>query len=1186
MQRDFKISFYRGFFLTNVENNYIIELVCTFRKWGVEMDILKTVDEFKNNCQKIIADFSVIDENDPITPLKLNNINEIIDTWMGILKANFIKHDTFVKDFNLAKNNYRETYEKEIRILNNSLNSNIKSITNNHVLACQKMKKKIEIEKTLTKNTIEQLELDNEYFVTTSDQKIELLNDDFNQAKKRFDYQKEEAKESYLEIVKKNNYILEEIRVNLLNAFNKETSTFLEENTNIRNKLQELIDSKTIELNSLIKALENEKNNMKEKYRQESANLNESIKKIAIEKNKTIDKAKSQYSRAISDANIEKENKKQTYQTKSQALLKAFVTKINEIDEDTNAKKKEFQEVTLKVKRDYYSKKFEQTRLFHNQIEQIYKACSSSTIDKYTANLIKFKNKEYSAKIYAIKLENELNLLELTRAYTIKINENRNNKNYLEIDKNHSMKKINSHEQFDNKFYQEKNSIFENDLNYIVKTTNYRFAQKANLLRCQSQIRTKLLERNYDGIEANYYKKIEAIQNHISAYKLEIDLTDKLRSLVTEYQEKSYLNNLHREEVNNLLEIEKNKLLKEFNGALYDYNLRIITLAKDYGLKKISIENEKFAKEKDQNITLQNLLLDKSSVFVAFSIKKEQQLEKFSKIRTQVLNNHDLKVTKEIYINNLKSNDLSYLKSLLESYNDFVESFKRNFKTIVGIIIKDLYPTNENIHYLESLINLFSSLFIDLFVEVLKSIEDSINECLDNQIEFIHQFKYKSSLDNIKNSYLEFQLNIKEQKNVILDKIDSNSKTIENFKQKIYTLVNDNEMLLQDNHNKKRKLDSLNQVAYKETELKIKDYREKIDNFIQMNKMHNDDLSELNKKIYSNTVTYNKEYKKILKMQNDDTYVYQCYKKNLLNIDISLAKLLTSFKQTKFLECQSNKQFYKSVDRSFKKLDLLSRLTKYALDESYKKFDMKIKDESDKNKAFISKEYQVSSKKFTRNSAKEEKSYKNEYRSAIDVQVQRVNKHKKIMNQTTQHYEKLLEEANENFLNESNNIEIINKRITDNFFTSYYALDDNNQKIKDYHKNQKTLLDTKFKNDKYQAVQKNLNEKLVQNNKYKAVLKNKNEEIDHLPIAFKYNSRILNKETKKRNMDLHNDIKQAKVDFNLQRKQVEKAITALKSQLEQEIKDNEFNQKQNITAEKKRNHKELRQSLKAISIKL
>ena len=108
----------------------------------------------------------------------------------------------------------------------------------------------------------------------------------------------------------------------------------------------------------------------------------------------------------------------------------------------------------------------------------------------------------------------------------------------------------------------------------------------------------------------------------------------------------------------------------------------------------------------------------------------------------------------------------------------------------------------------------------------------------------------------------------------------------------------------------------------------------------------------------------------------------------------------------------------------------------------------------------------------------------------------------------------------------------------------------------------------------------------ILNYKLKVFLQTKNEEIEHLPIAFKFNSKILNRETKKKNVQLHEDMKEAKNQFNLQKKRIEKNISGLRAHLSQDKFANEYNQKKNIILEQKHHLNTLRQSLKEIEIQL
>ncbi|MDE6047267.1 MAG: hypothetical protein K2F56_01415, partial [Anaeroplasmataceae bacterium] len=329
------------------------------------------------------------------------------------------------------------------------------------------------------------------------------------------------------------------------------------------------------------------------------------------------------------------------------------------------------------------------------------------------------------------------------------------------------------------------------------------------------------------------------------------------------------------------MEIEKNKLLKEYNRTQYEHNIQNITLAKEYGFKKIDLENQKALEQKNLRIVLENLILEKNSVSAIYSIKREELNEHFAKIKTQIINNNDLRVSKEEYVTNLLDNDVYYLENLVHSYSTFFNSLKRNYLNIIGVVLEDVFPNDENYHYLESLLNKFLELFLIFIRNVIQDFQETITSVLTEKMDYIYSFKYKSSFDSLEEQHEKDITEIKEKKNNILDEIDSSNKTIENFRQKIYTLINDNEMLIHNNQQRKKKLDSATQTILKQTELKIKDYKEKIEDFSKMIHMHNDDLSDLNQQLSSKNAEYKNELQKIQKMFKADIKIYVDYKNTI-----------------------------------------------------------------------------------------------------------------------------------------------------------------------------------------------------------------------------------------------------------------------------------------------------------------
>lgn len=1149
------------------------------------MELIDAFNQFKKDYLKLMDDFSILDEQDPLSKSTIDALKGLLEKFLNHFTINFSERENLKVAYEDKKQLSKKNYHALVDELNNGLEKNIKNITYGHIEACKNLKNKIENTKQNHLFTNEQLELDYDYFITTSEQNKIILSSDYDNAKKRYDYQKEEAKDSYFEIVKKNNKILEEVKNQLYKEYVDSIAQYKEDQQALLAKLEENVSEKTIELETLMAALENEKNNMKEKYRLESANLNKSIQKYLDEKNKTIDHARSQYSRAINDAAIERENKKQIYQNNLQALLKEFVTKITEIDESSTQKRKEFEAKTDRIKREYYSTVFTKTKVFHQQIENIYASSSSKNLDKYTQHLIQFKNKQHLIDVALIKKSTEQILTSMTQEHTIDLQESKNNKNFLEIDKNYAVKNIANQEQFDNKYYQEKDNVYENDFNYIVKTANFNFSQKANLLRCQSEIRTKLLERNYDGIEANYYKKIETIQNKINAYKLEIKLAQELKELVLQYQEEKYHLKLHLEEVTNLLEIEKNKLLKLFNISQYEYNVKNITLSKDYGFKKIELENQKAETFKNLKIELENALLKKNTVSTSFSIKKEQLEEKFSKMKTQIKNNKELNVAKEQYLTDLKNADIYFLNQEITAYHHFFDSFQRSFLEAITLLMKES-STLTNYHYLDSLIHSFVSIFLRFFLDSFSKLYETIIQTIDNRLDFIHLFKYKNSLDSLRDNYLEYQTKIKENRNTILDEIDSSNKTIENFRQKIYTLINDNEMLIQNNKYRKRKSDAASQTAIKDNELKIKEYKEKIDNFTQMNKMHSADLAELNQKIITNSNLYNTELKKINKMQLIDSKINRTFKRTISTYYTKVCKMVQHFKVFLQKDVFTDSGLHKKIKQADEEFNFILSYTKDNLQNFFYAYAKENEKETLCHLNLIKEDFQQDIVHFNKQYSKANANFQKEYHLTITSYEKQITEQNIKMNQILNHFDSLLVDANTSFQTETNEIKRAFNRTTDQFLTSYYALEENNQKIIHYYHTMFQNKESQFKISKDTSIQNKLREKELNNDKLKNFIITKNEEIQHLPIAFKFNSRMLNNETKKKNNQIHLDIRQAKIDFNTERKRIDKEISNLRNQLNQSKNQNDLNQKQSINQEKRDNRNSLKQAIKSIQINL
>ncbi|MDE5715181.1 MAG: hypothetical protein K2I42_03510, partial [Anaeroplasmataceae bacterium] len=609
--------------------------------------------------------------------------------------------------------------------------------------------------------------------------------------------------------------------------------------------------------------------------------------------------------------------------------------------------------------------------------------------------------------------------------------------------------------------------------------------------------------------------------------------------------------------------------------------------SKEYGYKKIDLENQRAEKFKNLKIRLEELLLEKNGVSIAFSIKKEELNEKFSKIKTQLIHNNDLRTSKDKYLEKLKNNDEDFLNQIINSYSLFFEEIAKYFNRIIKIILSDIIPNEKNFHYLETLIKTYLQQLLDLFEQALLSLDESVQQILDKKINYIYDFKYRSSKEALSENYSNSLKEYQEQKEEMIDKIDVSKKTIENFKQKIYTLFNDIEMLKQSNNvSKKKKLDSAALLTIKQNNLKIKDYREKIENFNQIIKLSTDDIAILEKKKMQNTMIYAKECKRIEKLLTEDNMTYSNLKNDLKLILNNTQNLIKSFHIDGSLKRFSEKGLNREIEKYLNTSSFIIHRAKVKLNTAFQTFLKHCKNETEKRTIESSLEFQEEINKYNKqyNTALEE--YQNEYHQTISIYEKKVHEHNNLTIKTLNRYDDMLNQANLDYQNSSKSVQELNNALTHKFFSDYYALEDNNQKIIEYHTSTMNQNDTLFKNTRHNLILKNTDDKNASNNKLKQLIKIKNEEIEHLPIAFKFYSRMLNKETKRKNMDLHLDIKNAKTAFNLERKRIDKEINTLKNQLDQDKRENENHQKKNIIIEKKSHLSNLKHSIKSIRIKL
>ena len=1141
------------------------------------------INQFKDKYTKLITDLNVIDENDPITPSTYTQINDILNNLHQHLVSEKSDLKKIKNNYEKKNNHTTKKYNKKVESINSVFEDKLTKNHENYSSICDEIRDKLDTKKEEFEYDIQQLELDHTFYTSSIEQGKMILFDDFLKNRKRYDYQLEKAKFSYSQVVAEKNVELEKIINETNKSYMEKSLQFKKENVNSTIKIQDKINETQKELDTFHDMMILEKNSLKEKYRKESTVLNENIKKIIKEKNDNLDITKNEYSQTLNNMNLEKEDKKANIHTRSQAILKEFVTKINNLDEETNNLKEAYDDIILKYKREYYEKNYINTNKYHEELATL----QSSTIEKkYINRIIKIKNKQFNSSNSALKKEIHNKLHEITKDYLIKLNEIKTNIALLEIDKNFRIKSLNDEEQFNNKYYQEKANIYENDYNLYVKNINIDFNKKANAIKLRSEKRIKLLERNHTGIDANYAKKIETLNAKINKLKQELEHHYKLEKLYTTYEENNFNNKNNLNKANNLLDIEKNKLLKEYNESRYNYYVNELELDKNFGLKKIDLENNFYEINKNYQIKGIKLEIEKITLASSFDMKKSHIYEIFNERHISIVNENSNIYAIEKYINTLKENTLFYLSLIKSCAFQTLKKIFTSYEQVITIF-KEINIDDSNYKYIDKILYSFGSIFNELIIDYFKQVISLIDETTNEKLNFIHNFKYKKQFDKLKNDFVEIQQKYKAEKEDLIIKIDMNDKTIENVKNKIFTLINDNEML-ESNHkfSKNKKNESSEYKLIIDNQLKIQDYKEKIEQLTKFNKSSYYKLNENSKIIKEIILEYKQKKNEIKKKKYFDTKVFIEFKKSTSSIIDKIISFSLKF----------NKLFNNEIDKTSKLNKKIFNYTSY-FEAMFSKISLLLSYSIDKYEKNIKKENELRKNINKNNHAKQIEIYnkdlnleilkfEKDYQATIEKQNCLIEENQYNINANKKYYDKLINEAKQNYKNEVNNLKLLYMKQTDDFYKKYYALNANAENINNYHN---AIFQSNKENYKNQKIiltnNKNFFDNKIDDNLRK-LINDKNEEIQNLPIIYKNTSKNLEKATKKMNKDLSNELRLTKNKHYSERKNLDKIILDFKNQLEALKMENQYNLDLSIKNEEQNSKNSLNQAIKAIKIDL
>ncbi len=1150
-------------------------------------DYSSSIKKLNDELLIFINRYEVLDEKDPITNSLLKKLKKQINSLNTTSNQYVAGLEKQIKNFDVFFNQIIEQSKKQQAEINQHLDASLEVINAKYIKKINQLNDEINKFKITSENKLTELKQDIDFFIISSKQRENIFETEYEENIKRYDYQIASAKETYNQSIVSFNTELEKNTSALDNSYFGSLYTFDESTEQLIERLNEKIDKCNSELQEVSDKLTNVRNQMKEKFRQESVYLNDEIRVLLNEKNKTIINARTRYSKSQSTSAMEKENKRQEYQLEGQKILKDFVFNMTELDEYTNEYKSIHNQNVEKENRKYFYKILSLNKKQNTDVKRIIdnSIYKDVDLDKYTKHLIRAKNRIYYRMTNQLKRTQFKKLKNFELLYQKEMENTRNNKTLLDLDKTYSLKVLAEKEQSDNKYYQELNSIYENDMNLLIQISNMKYNQKANLVKCQSRIRNKGLEKDLDISEANFQKKIEMIQTSINKLKFEIDGAMELKKLVHQFEENNYLKKLNHLSVTTLLEIEKCKVLDQYNHRQYAHNVLNSKTNLIYSQKKLEIENQQFEALSNIKIDKVKNILQRDTINAAYKIKEDQIYEGEEKNVQNRNTQYELDSISHAVLYERFKAEIKAIHQIVSTFILLVQEIEGFSVKFLAIFFNSISIRPQYFDIIQVFVTDFLKIITDYYSNLVSNLNEHECEVIYKRIEFEEKFKFKTYYNDLLKSYESDRKRLLTKQKSISDTLDNYTKTVETFKSRIYNLENQNNLIRQKIYSKQTKQQKEN--IYKEylnNKQKITDFKKKIDDILKFKDILERDNKTLSNELRILDKEYNNRVDEIKKMQYNSAISFYDLRRNLskYSLDIiqrvNLLMIKSQVPPFKYFNYQSVISGFKNRFNNFN--SEIIRGIYDIIHEFYKDTSEAI--ERDKRLLLIKFKHDIEHIHNKASNLIEEN--KKEYDKKVSGYIQELKNLDSKYASEDKKYSFLIKENDEQYNTEVKQILDNKKQSLARFYIEFYAMCENLEGIIANYNQEMKELETKFKNDKANLTKHIINEKNNISNSLDSFIKAKEELINHLPAATKFQSQMLNKETREINAGIENEIKNAKLKFNLERKSIQKNISNIQATLEQTLMENEVKHQKDIIKEKKNHVIQLKHLEKNIKI--
>lgn len=1048
-----------------------------------------SIDECLKSIIQAIEQYTNYDNNATLSKKTIADIKkeiEVLNEKSLLLLDIQAKRKTKIQeeietDFNNLKKD-KAKKDKEISTLEKNQIKEINLVTKDCDNQINEIEAKLKSERENINNEIEENE-------KLSIENLEYFINDFKETEKRLSFKNQSSRDSYNNCINRYNDNLDDRLKSIDKAYSRLYISYDADTKALINKYTKQIEDLKNQYQDKLKEKESYIKGFLKENKEDAIKLNDEIRPLYDEKNKKIEYRRQEYQKEQNLSNIEKENKKQEYHNESNKITKDFIVNIKEIDTKIEELTQAYnQNKNTKINSTLYTI-LEEHKKLELDVKELMNELDGSN-DLKIKKLIKLKYKAFAGRKYRLeeKLNNELRNLEATMLRNVE-NENFERKK-LELEKNREIKKYIEKENSLNKIYQEINNKSE----YNLKCDEEKYKIQYDINSSTKKLAHSLEQTKKTKIKnielAKFDEALENINFKIKNAEANLTITKSLNSYVHEYEDKVYLKKKNFFTVYNMLEIEKNKTIFEYNNNLYMLKLREAKEELNYNKTLANLKNKHFSieKEKAHNITIEKA----NNEIININLKRDKaKLKSDITIGTTKQNNdHLFEKNKLTLIDSLYN--LDYI-SFTNYTSSFYLLFKEGYSTIISIysLIKESVESKtENIFEIRNFFISIKNSFIEYFKYISKYYTDFIKEVALNREKNIRELYYNELIENLKTKKQLKIDTIKRQISKDREAIEELKDNITFNKKKIYNLKNQ---------------DSLTIIS----KLKLKKTKIDINKIILANNKSirhlESNINKNQKNIDKAIINYNTQNKiienKIKKGIKSYLNLYDDLIENLGNLfnkaenNLNRPNVENANSYFENLEVLLSKS-YSLVNKEFSNIYLTINDFKIKrnkeLDSKKKKLKYVIQYNEIKNNIHNNKEYNSLNEKYKI----ELKNNKNKIRSCeLDYEKAKFNSHHELnqyqaeYNKITKNLQKMIIESGQS-LYESLYAVIENMSYIENDF--HYAIgDEKNPNTKD-----KSLAD-EFKDNEYKLISRNNENKFESAKSLEIYIENKKQEIQN-----------------------------------------------------------------------------------------